>query len=243
MEKGSTTDKLSTCAVHTSPVPTPVPTPERAPATTTTSTTGVSAGATPPPGEFYKPAQNKDSGLLANDDVAYAEAYVVRPPAPDVVVVTGNAPTHAPGDHPSPWPAPGNDVRYCSMCIGVGIADTPTVVNHLPGGNTDYGCRADQATRVDTAGDYTYVIGTEAQRAAIAQVPDVTFVPFSTSQATSVYILLLRDLLVSSRFTYSVQNITTMLSPAAATAAIGPYYPTVSACPLATLAAKGVQGC
>jgi hypothetical protein len=100
-----------------------------------------------------------------------------------------------------------------------------------------------QATRVDTAGNYTYVIGTEAQLAAIAQVPDVTFLPFSTSQATSVYLLLLRDLLVSSQFTYSVQNITTTLSPAAALAAMGLYYPTVSTCPLATLAAKGVQGC
>jgi hypothetical protein len=117
------------------------------------------------------------------------------------------------------------------------------VVNHLPGGKTDYGCRANQATKLDSAGNYTYVIGTEAQRAAIAWVPDVTFLPFSTSQAASVYILLLRDLLVSSQFTYSVQNITTTLSPAAASAAMGPYYPTVSTRALATLAAKGVQGC
>jgi hypothetical protein len=97
IEKGSTTDKLASCTLHTNPVPVP----ERAPATTTPSTAGVSAGATPPPGEFYKPAQKKYSGLLANADAAYAEAYVVRPPAPDVIVITGKAPTHAPGDRPS----------------------------------------------------------------------------------------------------------------------------------------------
>jgi hypothetical protein len=86
-----------------------------------------------------------------------------------------------------------------------------------PGGKTDYGCRADEATKLDSVSNYTYVIGTEAQRAAIARVPDVTVLPFSTS----VYILLLRDLLVSSQFTYSVQNITTTLSPAAASGSQG----------------------
>jgi hypothetical protein len=165
MEKGSASTELSSCSVHTSPVLAP----EKAPATTSTAVT--SAGATPPAGEFYKPAQKTDAGLLANADVAYAEAYVVRPSAADVVVVTGKAPTHAPGDDPSPWPAPGDDMRYWSMCIGVGVANTPTVVNDLTAGKTDYGCRADQATKLDAAGNYTFVIGSEAQRAAINRVP------------------------------------------------------------------------
>ena len=237
MEKGSASTELSSCSVHTSPVLAP----EKAPATTSTAVT--SAGATPPAGEFYKPAQKTDAGLLANADVAYAEAYVVRPSAADVVVVTGKAPTHAPGDDPSPWPAPGDDMRYWSMCIGVGVANTPTVVNDLTAGKTDYGCRADQATKLDAAGNYTFVIGSEAQRAAINRVPDVTFLPFSTSQAASVYLLLLRNLLVSSQFTNSVQNVTTTLSPSAASVAMGSYYPTVSTCPSAALAAKGVRGC
>ena len=237
MEKGSASTELSSCSVHTSPVLAP----EKAPATTSTAVT--SAGATPPAGEFYKPAQKTDAGLLANADVAYAEAYVVRPSAADVVVVTGKAPTHAPGDDPSPWPAPGDDMRYWSMCIGVGVANTHTVVNDLTAGKTDYGCRADQATKLDAAGNYTFVIGTEAQRAAINRVPDVTFLPFSTSQAASVYLLLLRNLLVSSQFTNSVQNVTTTLSPSAASVAMGSYYPTVSTCPSAALAAKGVRGC
>lgn len=235
MHKGSTTDKLSTCTVH----PKFVIAPEKAPVTTTTSSAVASAGATPPAGEFYKPAF---AGGYANADTSYVEAYVVRPATADVMVVTGKAPSHAPGEDPSPWPAT-NDMRYWSMCIGVGVAHEPTVVNHLAGGKTDYGCRADQATKVNAAGDYIYVIGSEAQSAAISRIPDVTFLPFSSSQAARLYLLLLRNSLVSSQFTNSVQNVVTTLSPAAASAAMVQYYPTLSTCPLATLAAKGVQGC
>jgi hypothetical protein len=63
------------------------------------------------------------------------------------------------------------------MCIGVGISTLPTVVNTLPNGQTDFGCRADEATKIDAAGDYTYVIGSKAQRAAISRIPGVTFLP------------------------------------------------------------------
>ena len=234
IDNGSVTDKLSTCAVH----PKFVIAPEKAPATTTTSS--AVAGATPPAGEFYKPAF---AGGYADADTSYVQAYFVRPPATDVVVVTGKAPTHVPGEDPSPWPAPDDDMRYWSMCIGVGVATEPTVVNHLAGGKTDYGCRADQSTNVDVAGDYTYVIGTEAQSAAISRIPDVTFLPFSTSQTAPLYLLLLRDLLVSAQFTNSVQNVVTPLSATATSAVMGQYYPTLVTCPLATLAAKGVQGC
>jgi hypothetical protein len=236
MDKGSATDKLSTCTVH----PKFVIAPEKAPVTTTPSSAVASAGSTPPAGEFYKPAF---AGGYANADTSYVQAYFVRPAAADVMVVTGKAPTHVPGEDPSPWPAPDVDMRYWSMCIGIGVANEPTVVNHLAGGKTDYGCRADQATKVDAAGDYTYVIGTEAQRAAISRIPDVTFLPFSTSQTARLYVLLLRDSLVSSQFTNSVQNVISTLSATATSAVMGQYYPTVSTCPLVTLAAKGVQGC
>jgi hypothetical protein len=166
-----------------------------------------------------------------------------RPPASDVVVVTGKAPTFAPGSHPSLWPAPGEDVRYWSMCIGVGGGRTPTVANKLPGGGTDYGCRADEATRLNAAGDYTYVIGSESQRAAISRAPGVTFLPFSATQASAVYILVLRNMLVSTSFAHSPQGITQAEDPAAAAAVMGPYYPRAAVCPLATLTVKGPQAC
>jgi hypothetical protein len=205
---------------------------------------GSGAAASPPPQlAFYRPAQSLDNAGLANVDTAYAYAWLVRPPAPDVVVVTAKAPTFAPGSHPSPWPARGKDVRYWSMCIGVGAGKVPTVANNLPGGGTDYGCRADEATRLNAAGDYTYVIGGESQRAAIGRVPGVTFLPFSSGQVSRVYLLILRNTLVSTSFAHSPQGVTRADDPAAAAAVMGPYYPRMAVCPLATLVATGLQAC
>jgi hypothetical protein len=119
----------------------------------------------------------------------------------------------------------------------------PTVVNPLPGGGTDYGCRADDATKLDAAGDYTYVIGSEAQRAAISKIPDATFLPFSSTQTTALYLLLLRNLLVNASFSHSAQNVTQMSDAAADAAAMGPYYPRVSTCALSTLRTGGVSAC
>ena len=156
--------------------------------------------------ECYKPTQSTfNNAGFANVDTTYAWAYLIRPPAPDVVVVTAKAPTFAPGSHPSPWPARGEDVRYWSMFIYVGTRDVPTVANTLPGGGIDYGCRADEATRLNAAGDYTYVIGSESQRAAISRVPGVTFLPFSATQASRVYLLILRNMVVSTSFAHSPQ--------------------------------------
>lgn len=236
-EQAGAVRTLPACRSHNARVPLPV--------VSKSAGTGGSGAASPPPQlAFYKPAQStfNDAGL-ANVDTAYVLAYLIRPPAADVVVVTAKAPTFAPGSHPSPWPARGEDVRYWSMCIGVGIRNTPTVANKLPGGGTDYGCRADEATRLNAAGDYTYVIGSEAQRAAISRVPGVTFLPFSTTQASRLYFLGLRNMLVSASFTHSPQGITQATDPAAAAAAMGPYYPRAAVCPLATLTAHGPQAC
>jgi hypothetical protein len=129
------------------------------------------------------------------------------------------------------------------MCVGVGIRDVPVVANPLPGGGADYGCRADEATRLNAAGDYAYVIGSESQRAAIGRVPGVTFLPFSTAHPTGLYLVAMRDILVSSSFADSPQAITQASDPAAAAAAMGAYYPRATVCSLATLTAHGPQGC
>ncbi len=201
---------------------------------------GPASTATPPPLEFFVPATG---GLFPNADTAYVTAYFSRPPVTDVVVVTAKAPTFAPGTSPSPWPARGEDLRYWSMCLGGGAAELPTVVNHLPGGQTDYGCRADEATRVNPAGEYAYVIGSESQRAAIDRVPGATFLPFSATLTGSTYLLALRNTLVSGSFTHSVEDVTQANDPAVAAAAMGPYYPRVSVCSLASLQANGPLAC
>lgn len=235
IEQGHTARRLPTCRTQNAPVPKPVPT------TTTPTTTGPTTP-TPPQLEFYKPAGAFDQGL-PNVDTAYALAYFVRPVASDVVVLTAKAPTSARGSHPSPWPAPGEDMRYWSMCVVMGSSPLSTVANTLPSGQSDYGCRADDATTRNAAGDYTYVIGAESQRAAIEGVPGVTFLPFATNQTTPLYLLLLRNMLVSQGFPNSVQNVTQAQDPAAAAAAMGAYYPHAAVCPLATLVADGPQAC
>jgi hypothetical protein len=241
VEQGRAARTLPACRTRNAPVPFPAGSGSAASAA---GAGGSGAAAPPPPQlEFYKPAQSLDNAGLANTDTAYAYAWLIRPPAPDVVVITAKAPTFAPGSHPSPWPARGEDVRYWSMCIGVGAGKVPTVANTLPGGGTDYGCRADEATRLNAAGDYTYVIGSESQRAAISRVPGVTFLPFATAQPTRLYLLMLRNMLVSTSFAHSPQGITQASDPAAAAAVMGPYYPRAAVCPLANLVAKGPRAC
>ena len=87
------------------------------------------------------------------------------------------------------------------------------------------------------------MIGSESQRAAISRVPGVTFLPFSTTQASRLYLLELRNVLVSTSFAHSPQGVTQADDPAAAAAVMGPYYPRAAVCPLATLTAKGPQAC
>jgi hypothetical protein len=228
--EGHTAHPLPACPTHNTPVK-----PEQAPTSGTPTTV-------PPASRFYKPPFQNIGGL-ANADSAYIWAYFIRPTASDVVVVTAKAPTSPPGGHPAPWPDPNDDMRYWSMCLAVGIQSFPTVANTLPDGTTDYGCRADDATKINSNGYYTYVIGDETQRAAIERVPNVTFLPFSSTESTRLYFLLLRDTLVSPQFTHSVQDVTQTQDPAAAAAAMGPYYPQMSTCPLTTLTTGGPQAC
>lgn len=241
VEQGGAARTLPACPSHDAPV--------RFPAVSGSASSagagGSAAAATPPPQlEFFKPPQSTfNSGGFANVDTSYLLAYLTRPPASDVVIVTAKAPAFARGSYPSPWPARGEAVRYWSMCVGVLVRPFPVVANKLPGGGTDYGCRADEATRLNAAGDYTYVIGSESQRAAISRVPGVTFLPFSTTRPAGPYLLALRDVLVSTSFTRSPRNVTQASDPAAAAAGMGPYYPRAAICPLETLTVKGPQAC
>jgi hypothetical protein len=228
---------LALCQTH---APVQLPTPEPTPGGRSTSPR---TAAPPSPGAFYEPAFARTGAGLPNTDIAYAEAYVLRPAAADVLVVTAKAPTFAPGESPSPWPAAGEDMRYWSMCMAVGTSGEPTVANTLPDGEVDYGCRADDVTKLNPTGNYSYVIGSEAQNAAIAAVPGATFLPFSSTQTTSLYLLLLRYLLVNPTFPYSTQGISQTTDPSAAATAMGPYYPKVSSCALSTLMEGGLSAC
>jgi hypothetical protein len=97
-------------------------------------------------------------------------------------------------------------------------------------------------SRRTTAPDFR-LSRSESQRAAISRIPGVTFLPFSATQASAVYVLLLRNMLVSTSFALSPQDITRTGNPAAAAAAVGPYYPCAAVCPLASLTVNGPQAC
>jgi len=232
--QGSVSRTLTACRTEQ-----PVTMPKKAPSAPTPARKKLPP---PPPDTFYNPGLAKSAGL-PNADNSYVWAYLVRPTAQEVLVVSAKAPTSPPGSVPSPWPAPGEDMQYWSMCLYVGTSTLPVVANHLQGGQLDYGCRADDGTKLDAAGDYHYVIGSETQRAAISRVAGATFLPWSSTQTTPLYFLLLRNVLVNPAFAYSAQKVVQENSPRAAATALGPYYPEVSTCPLATRVSKGVSAC
>ena len=57
------------------------------------------------------------------------------------------------------------------------------------------------------------------------------------------YLLLLRNIIVNPDFVHSAQKVAQEDDAPAAAAAMGPYYPSVSQCPLATLTTKGLSAC
>jgi hypothetical protein len=195
------------------------------------------------PLQFSRPNPQAATNIFPDGDDAPLVAILLQPGPADVVVVTATAPRAPSGSHPVLWPAPGEDLRYWSLCVFVGTAELPLVANRLPNGTTDYGCRDNDATAVDAAGYYFYAIGRESQRAAIERMPHVTFLPFSTAAPTALYFLYLRNKLANPSFAYAAQRVTQYGSPAAAAAVTGPYYPRAAVCALSTLTTEGTQAC
>jgi len=166
------------------------------------------------------------------------------PTASQVVVVTGKAPTFPPGARPSIWPSVSDEVRYWSMCVNIGEGTDPVVVNHLPGGETDLGCRADDATKLSAGGTYTYVIGTESQRTTTERVAAVTFLPLPLAQpAAPLYLLAMRYTLANPSFDFAPQNVVQTGSAPATAQTTGAYYPHAQVCSLSALSAGGASAC
>jgi hypothetical protein len=190
---------------------------------------------------FLRGAATAQSTPDSND--AYLKAYFIPPRAGEVVVVRGRAPVTPSGSSPSPWPAPGTDLQYWSLCDDLLLPDVGVVMNPLPGGQTDYGCRYDQQARLDRHGYYTFVVGTEAQRAAIERIPGATFLPLSAADPTGTHQLAFRNTLPAPGFSAAIENVPQNQSPASAAAVMGSYYPRIAFCSLATLARGGPAAC
>lgn len=88
-----------------------------------------------------------------------------------------------------------------------------------------------------------YVIGSEAQRAAIARVAGATFLPFSDSQTTPLYLLWLRNEPVSPGFAQSAQAVYPGRRCVGGSSCYGALFPRVFTCALATLTATGITAC
>ncbi|MGF7239417.1 MAG: hypothetical protein ACQSGP_31340 [Frankia sp.] len=226
-EQNGTTVNVPVCTPGTRTGNIPGATPSTTAATASTSL------------EFARGTSSSGS-LFPNPDNAYLEASVTPPGGDNVVVVRAKAPTAPAGEDPAPWPSSA-DTRYWSLCADLPTPPLPVVVNTLPDGSVDYGCRADNATTLDSDGYYTFVVGTEAQRAVIEAVPGATFVPFSTDHPTEKHVLLLRNLL--GVFPYAVQNVPPDNDPASAAAVMQSYYPRAAVCPLSTLQTGGPTAC
>ena len=240
LEQAGRSESLAPCTTFYTPLTAPRSASSAAPTATQAPTP--SPGTTPRVAQlqFFKASIDT---LAPNVDTPYVLSYLTPPGPGDVVVIRGKAPTHATGDHPSPWPAANEDVRYWSLCMALATGVVPTVMNLLPTGGIDTGCRADDQVTLDAAGDYAFVLGTEAQRATILGVADTTFLPFSAAQPATTHLLMFRFMLVNPSFANSPGRVAQADDPAATAEVMGPYYPRATVCPLSTLVAEGVAGC
>jgi hypothetical protein len=183
------------------------------------------------------------AGGTVDTDTGYLSATVVPPQNGDVLVVHGKAPTTPSGSDPRPWPSSGEEMRYWSLCSDLLPSPTPVVINHLADGNIDDGCRYDSQVTLDQDGYYTFVVGTEAQRAAIENIHGDTFLPFSTADPTQTHKLNIRNMVANPAFVEAVQNVPANGRPESAAAVMGAYYPRAAFCALPTLATSGPEAC
>lgn len=197
----------------------------------------------PFPGDSSKGFSRLDStGVVSafpNIDNAYLRYSIIPPTDDRVLVIRGKAPRTPAGDAPTAWPNPDLDARFYSLCTYPSVLPGPVTRNPLPGNTFDEGCRNDDQTAVDAAGYYTYVVGTESQRARIEQLPGVTFLPFSTEYASRKHDLLLRNMLPNTSFEQAIQNVPANVPPEQAAEIMGEYYPRTTQCALHTLTPTG----
>jgi hypothetical protein len=182
-------------------------------------------------------------GGTVDPDIAYLSARIVPPQNGDVLVIRAKAPTTPSGNNPAPWPAPRDDLRYWSICDDLKPSPVPVVVNRLPDGKVDDGCRYDSQVKVDKNGYYTIVVGTETQSAAIERIPGTSFLPFSAAEPTQLHKLNMRNMLPNPDFHDAIQNVPANGNPSSAEAVMGPYYPRAAFCSLTTLAHSGPNAC
>lgn len=194
----------------------------------------------PPPMKFFRASAASTNSFFPNVNNAYVSA-LFRPQEGRVIVVRGKAPTTPAGTSPVPWPQPGLQLRYFSLCNNVYRSPWPVVANPVAGGGTEYGCAADFETELDATGEYAYVVAEPGQRRAV-EAAGGTFIPLSATQPHARQILILRNMLPNESFGQAVQSTPQNASPTGAARAMGAYYPRAYRCTLTQFEA-GARAC
>jgi hypothetical protein len=125
----------------------------------------------------------------------------------------------------SPW-APGQQVRYWSMCENNGLFDIVVA------------CSADYDS-VQNDGVATFVISSPANRPANATAADgVNWIPWGSAPDS---LIIYRQILADPSFGESIAS--NMGGGGSLGATMGPYYPEIAYCSEATFASLGAAGC
>lgn len=202
--------------------------------------------ACPPRLAFFRASAAATNSVFPNSATAYVSA-IMRPRADRVVVVRGKAPrTPAkprPGTEPVVWPQDRYQLRYFSLCTNLYRQPWPVVLNTLPDGSTDPGCRADNETTVNKKGRYHYVVARERQQRLVERWRSATFVPSANRERRLRELLILRNMLPASNFSRAAANAPQDDSPASAAKAMKAYYPRAVSCPVSVYRSGGPNAC
>lgn len=201
--------------------------------------------ACPPDLQFARASAATTNSVFPNSASAYVSA-LFRPDRKKVVLVRGRAPRtprQPPGTEPKPWPSAKYQLRYFSLCNNVYKRPWPVIINTLPNGGQDVGCRADSQTTLDSKGRYTYVVAAQSQKRAVSRFDDVTFIPTSKKYKRFREVLIFRNMLSNPNFRRSALNAPQNRSAAGAAKAMGKYYPRTVSCALSTYLAHGPDHC
>jgi hypothetical protein len=184
------------------------------------------------PRESTEFARQPLASAFPNPDNSYLTLDYQVPTNGDVTVVHGKAPTQSGGQEPVTWPSSEADVRYWSMCNN-------TMTNPYP--VVEDGCLTDDQTVLDENGYYTYVIGTEEQRAQLEAIPGVNFIPTSSTDPEATHKLVLRNMLPSEEFAEAITSAPEESTPEEAAGVMGEYYPQTYTLSATTLAEQGLD--
>jgi hypothetical protein len=184
-----------------------------------------------PPSADARPewVQNNFPGLGTNPDNRYLMVPISWEPG-RIVVVRGQAPTF-PDTRAGDSPAASMDLRYWTFCTGSNVVPMPS-----------QDCLPDFEMPIDADGTFTFVVSQEADRPANA-TEDVGVGWLQGSDPTQPDLMYLRHLQPSDDFVAQSAWAVPELTIGAAEPIMGPYYPQITYCDLATFEMGGADAC